>query len=72
MFPWTNSGQLSFIVIGFLLLGYAGNAVRVWFRLRHFKGPRSAAFSKFWLVRSHLKQSAYLDAGEVCEKYGER
>jgi hypothetical protein len=71
MLPTSDVGQLSFIGIGFLVLAYVGNAVRVWYRLRHFKGPISVAFSKFWLVRSHLQQRVYLDVGEVCEKYGE-
>jgi len=71
MLPTSNIWQLSFIVIGFLVLAYIGNAVRVWYRLRHFKGPVSAAFSKFWILRSHLQQRVYLDVGEVCEKYGE-
>jgi len=71
MLPTSNIGQLSFIVLGFLVLVYVGNAVRVWYRLRHFKGPISVAFSKFWIIRSHLQQRVYLDVGEACEKYGE-
>jgi len=72
LLPTSNIRQFSFIVIGFLILTYVGNAVRVWYRLRHFKGPISVAFSKFWLIRSHVQQRVYLDVGEVCEKYGEQ
>ena len=71
MIPASKIGHLSFIALGFLVLVYVGNAVRVWYRLRHFKGPISVAFSKFWLIRSHLQQRVYLDVGEVCDKYGE-
>jgi hypothetical protein len=65
-------GQLSIIILGLLVLVYIGDAVRVWYRLRHFKGPTSVAWSKFWLVRSHIKQTIYLDVAEVCEKYGKQ
>ena len=67
----SNIGQIPFIVTGLLILIYVGIAIRGWYRLRHFKGPFSVAFSKFWLIKSHVQQSVYLDVGEVCERYGE-
>jgi hypothetical protein len=66
-----NWKALSWAVLGLFVVPYVGNAIRVWYRLKHIKGPFSAAFSKFWLVRSHVKQTAYLDVADVCEKYGE-
>jgi hypothetical protein len=72
MIPASKIGHLSFIALGFLVLVYVGNAVRVWYRLRHIKGPASVAFSKFWLIRSLLNQTNYLDVAEVCEKYGKQ
>jgi hypothetical protein len=72
MIPLSDYGQLSLLVLGLLVLAYIGNAIRVWYRLRHFKGPTSVAWSKFWLIKSHIKQTVYLDVAEVCEKYGKQ
>lgn len=72
MIPASKIGQLSFNALGFLVLVYVGNAVRVWYRLRHIEGHTSVAFSKFWLIRSHLNQTVYLDVAEICEKYGKQ
>ncbi|KAI9767075.1 MAG: hypothetical protein M1839_004632 [Geoglossum umbratile] len=42
----------------------------VYRRLRQFKGPRLAAFSKLWLMRCTLKGTMHLDVADVCSKYG--
>ena len=65
-----NWKTLSWAVFGLLVAAYVGNAIRVWYRLKHIKGPFIAAFSKFWLVRSHVKQTVYLDVAAACDKYG--
>ena len=59
-------------IAGFLIAACVGNMIRVWYRLKDFKGPFSVAFSKLWLLRSHVRQTVYLDVAAVCEKYGER
>ena len=63
---------LSLGLLPLLVVLYVGNAIRLWYRLRDFKGPFFAAFSKFWLLRTHIRQTAYLDVAAVCDKYGER
>ncbi|RSL93864.1 hypothetical protein CEP52_012997 [Fusarium oligoseptatum] len=39
-------------------------------RLRDFKGPRLAGFSKWWLIRTVGSGRAYLDFWEVTKKHG--
>ncbi|OHE95151.1 cytochrome P450 [Colletotrichum orchidophilum] len=43
---------------------------RQYLRLRHIKGPPSAGFSKWWLVRAVGGGRTHLDFYEACEKYG--
>lgn len=43
---------------------------RQYFRLRHFKGPRSTGISKFWQLKSVIGPRTHLDLSEVCDKYG--
>ncbi|KAK1447260.1 cytochrome P450 [Colletotrichum melonis] len=42
---------------------------RQYLRLRHIKGPPSAGFSKWWLVRAVGGGRTHLDFYEACEKY---
>jgi len=39
-------------------------------RLRHFKGPWLATFSKLWLMKSTFNGTVHLDVADVCRKYG--
>jgi hypothetical protein len=49
----------------------AAKTILTWYRLRHFKGPFWAAFSKWWLVRHVVGGSTFhLDVYDVCKKYG--
>jgi hypothetical protein len=50
---------------------FAARTFRTWYRLRHIKGPFSAAFSNYWLVRHVAAGVMHLDLAEVCETYGE-
>jgi hypothetical protein len=45
----------------FLLYAVAviAKPIRTWYRLRHFKGPLWAAFSKWWLVRHVVRGSTF-------------
>jgi hypothetical protein len=60
----------------YLLLG-AGTlylAVREWLsyrKLRHFRGPRLAAFSQLWLFKVTIKGDLYLAMGDALKKYGQ-
>jgi hypothetical protein len=59
----------------FLILIFVGGllllqALRSWYRLRHFKGPLFAAFSRIWLVRRLRGGRLHLDFQEVNQKYG--
>lgn len=49
---------------------FAARTFWTWYRLRHIKGPFSAAFSNYWLVRHVAAGVMHLDLAEVCEKYG--
>jgi hypothetical protein len=67
----TSVKQLHFHTLGITLaLLYVANAIRVWYRLRHFAGPLSAGWSKWWLIHAHTTGRTHLDLAEVCEKYG--
>jgi hypothetical protein len=54
----------------FLALWSALSTWRQYYRLRQFKGPRLAAFSKWWLIKKVGGGRAYLDFWEVTQKYG--
>ena len=43
---------------------------RQWYRLRHIKGPLSAAFSDIWMLRSAFGGNMWRDFGEICDEYG--
>ncbi|KAF9882020.1 benzoate 4-monooxygenase cytochrome p450 [Colletotrichum karsti] len=57
-------------VIGFLILPWLVSNVRSYRRLRHFKGPRLAAVSKLWHLKTVVGPTAYLDFYEVLKEYG--
>jgi hypothetical protein len=44
--------------------------VRQYLRLRHIKGPASAGFSNWWLIRALAGGRNHLDTYEACKKYG--
>jgi len=44
--------------------------LRSWYRLRQFKGPLLASFSRIWLVRKVVGGTMHLDFQEVNAKYG--
>lgn len=44
--------------------------LRAWHRLRHFKGPFWAAFSRWWMLRHVGGTRMHLDLREVHDKYG--
>lgn len=54
----------------FFTLWSALSTWRQYYRLRNFKGPRIAGFSKWWLVKRVGGGRAYLDFWEVTQKYG--
>lgn len=54
----------------FLAAWTALSTWRQYIRLRQFKGPTLAAFSKWWLVKKVGGGRAYLDFWEVTQKYG--
>ncbi|PFH61477.1 hypothetical protein XA68_17308 [Ophiocordyceps unilateralis] len=48
----------------------AWSTLRQYWRLRHVPGPRTAAFSKWWLLRAVAGGRTHLDLYEACQKYG--
>lgn len=69
------AGNCSWLVLvtsslGLLVLYVVCERVGSWYRLRHFKGPPLAAFSRVWLARSSTGGRLHLDLKEVNEKYG--
>lgn len=66
---WKAAFKTLFALLGLL---YAAYSIHVWYRLRHFKGPFSSGFSRFWLVRNHANGRTYLELLDVCKKYGAR
>lgn len=68
----STSLKLSLGGFGALLVGwYLVATLNQYIRLRHFRGPTSAAFSKWWLARCIGSGRANLALYEVTEKYGE-
>ncbi|RDA94984.1 hypothetical protein CP533_0162 [Ophiocordyceps camponoti-saundersi (nom. inval.)] len=53
-----------------LFIWRAWSTLRQYIRLRHVPGPRSAAFSKWWLLRALSGGRTHLDLYEACQKYG--
>lgn len=56
-----------FVILTYFVL----QRVRVWYRLRHIKGPFWAAFTDFWLISSQWSGRNYLELAKVCDKYGQ-
>ncbi|KAH8680403.1 benzoate 4-monooxygenase cytochrome P450 [Ilyonectria robusta] len=44
--------------------------VRSWYRLRHIKGPRFAAWTDLWLINKTRQGSLFEELGDVCKQYG--
>lgn len=61
---------LSATAVAVFVAGWFLSAVRQYQRLSHFKGPPSAAWSKWWLLKAVTGGEAYLDFWEVNKKYG--
>ena len=58
------------ILVLFLTFWSAVSTWRQYWRLRQFKGPTLAGFSKWWLIKRVGGGRAYLDFWEVTQKYG--
>ena len=66
-----NKGFLCLAIFVLYIIVVATQSILIWYKLRHFKGPFWAAFSKWWLVQHAVGGSTFhLDAYEVCKKYG--
>jgi hypothetical protein len=58
-------------VFSLFIVVFAAQTIQTWYRLRHFKGPFWAAFSKWWLVRHVVGGGTFhLDVYDVCRRYG--
>ena len=57
-------------VILLFLLASIISTVRQFFRLRQYKGPSVAGFSKWWMIKHVGGGRTHLDVYEVCQKYG--
>ena len=53
------------------LLARVISTFRQFFRLRQYKGPPIAGFSKWWMIKHVGGGRTHLDVYEVCQKYGE-
>ncbi|EFQ32001.1 cytochrome P450 [Colletotrichum graminicola] len=58
------------VAVSVLIAYSVASTVNQWLRLRHIKGPPSAGFCKWWLLRAVGGGRAHLDFYEACEKYG--
>jgi hypothetical protein len=66
-----NKGFLCLSIFSLYILVVVAQTIRTWYRLRYFKGPFWAAFSKWWLVRHVVGGGSFhLDSYDVCKKYG--
>ncbi|KAF9872377.1 cytochrome P450 [Colletotrichum karsti] len=75
--PATTMGSRSFFVdhyaaiaLSLLVLYVVASTIRQYARLRHVRGPPSAGFSKWWLVRTVYGGRQHLDFYEAFLKYG--
>lgn len=61
------------LAVPFLLfcLFLVASCVHSYWRLRHFKGPRLAAWTDFWYVKLSTSGEAHLLLGDLVDKYGE-
>jgi len=57
------------ITLGFVI-ALVVNRFLVYRRLRHFKGPWLASFSKLWMMKCTLAGTMHLEVADVCAQYG--
>ena len=62
--------DILFTTGGVVLLWFLTSTIRSYWRLRHFKGPRVAAFTNLWYARAVATYKPHLILGDVCTKYG--
>ncbi|RYP45873.1 hypothetical protein DL768_007830 [Monosporascus sp. mg162] len=55
---------------GCLILYIAAHTFVAWYRLRHFKGPRLAAFSHLWAVRAVMAERPDIRYADTQKQYG--
>ena len=53
-----------------LLVYLIYSSIRLYWRLRQFKGPRWAAWSSLWYLHASVSGRAHLELSEVCNRYG--
>ncbi|KAM5353563.1 hypothetical protein ACJ41O_000213 [Fusarium nematophilum] len=61
---------IAVLLVASYILWSAVSTWRQYVRLRDFKGPRLAGFSKWWLIRTVGSGRAYLDFWDVTKTYG--
>ncbi|KAH9896258.1 cytochrome P450 [Xylariomycetidae sp. FL2044] len=68
----SNLGAVGPIAGGLLILVvyFVAQTALTWYRLRHFKGPRLAAFSHLWAVGTVMTERPDIRYAETQEKYG--
>ncbi|KAI8297524.1 hypothetical protein K4K61_012773 [Colletotrichum sp. SAR11_59] len=57
-------------ILGIFILWWLFSTVKQYLRLRHFRGPPLAAFSKLWHLKTVWGPKAHLDFYDVVKKYG--
>jgi hypothetical protein len=62
--------ETSIGVIGALLIWTLFTRIRNWARLRHIRGPPTAAWSKFWLIRRQYSVRLLQHFRDVSKQYG--
>jgi len=51
-------------------VAFVVNRFLVYRRLRHFKGPWLASFSKLWMMKCTFAGRMHLEVADVCAQYG--
>ena len=59
-------GLLALALIAYL----AVDRVRIYYRLREFRGPWLAVTSKLWILRCLYYKNTHWELKRVCEEYG--
>lgn len=62
--------NLLFLLVLGLLGYYSVSTYTTYRRLRQIPGPRSAGFSKWWMLRNTLGGNMHLALKEACTTYG--
>ncbi|PKS13186.1 hypothetical protein jhhlp_000531 [Lomentospora prolificans] len=57
-------------VISVLMVAYGVRVTYAWYRLSHIPGPRSAGWSKYWMISEALKGRQPLAFKEATDEYG--